>query len=1506
MISAFALCLCAAAAFAATAETVPGTFERERAGRVWQDGLFAGNGSHGVLAYAPSHLEWVINKNDLFDRRVAVCSYTPHKDVMEYIRTNAVKSVNYLHGERKELRGNGDGLTSSISAAILRVRFWDGVGWSAPAVPATRQQVDLGSGELLGRMVSPVLTPEALTIVPHDPDVVAIRLSDPNSKSRRTVIEIARPEDPRMSVQPAFRVEGEVVSFEQALPYGDKYAVAMLVTGGKPEIRGSTGSVKASGPRDVFIAVRTARACADPRAAAVAAVRQAAELSFEKLRAANAAWWKDFWAKGARAEFASAPVIDRAWKYALYALGGQFSASPMPPLNGLTYGPIDGGDAGVGSNCYVHDQNVQIPLMPFFPLNHCDYVRTFAKTYMDVMPELERRTREVFGVAGAYLPLNMNLDGVEYPIGHYRYTLCGGAYSGLILAQAWKYSRDEALLKEVYPLLKKFILFYTETMRRDGNGTYHFIWSVPPEIFTGSEDELAIVACLKPCLETAAEAAALFKCDGKEAALWKDILAHYPTPAKQSGGGWWGGPQIPDDHYMYGGHLFYPFFPAESFLDRETAEKTLAYTWTNAVEISWSTPEPHPNHEWSAFYTGVARGRLHGGADGWKALMDFHGWFAKPNGLFSHNPVIVTDMTREEMNANAGRLPPMRLRGTDGVVHGWGRSGGMDLTPNPDAKGLVCPVLEGAAAFLFLSTETLLQSWGGEIRLFPGVPANFTGSFENFLAQGGYRVSAEMKGGKLVDYRIGGVKEGAKLKVTCPSDPSFKQLPGEPAWKKPLVPAVFPDVLSACVWRNWGLVPKRILAETVGATEAEITALATEMGLAPDPFVPPEWRRKGYVTILRRNWHLLGYAQLMKVVDMSRQELAYSLVEDDFLFGKLGSVKPDAPKLLYTKELADAGRAGRLAFRKTLEEEGVVVADPSEKPRFAFLKELSELTPELESVTAQTASDGRFDHRMIFPYCSDYGDPLADKEVSSCPEGLIARLAARGVDALWFHFVLSTVTTDPKYPEFGQEAPQRLKALKTLVARAAKHGVKIYLYVNEPRAQPAAFFEKPGRMEMRGSPDRQTGLRYSMCTRHPATLAWLEGALEQLFRNVPGLGGVFTITMSENMTHCASAFDITCERCKGHPYSEFILDVNRSIVKGVKAGKPDAEVWFFDVAWPDDAPETVVPYLPKEGRLIAWSEKLMPYRQAGADHTVSEYSISHPGPGPRAVKLWNAAQAAGLKSVAKLQVSTSWEICAVPYLPTMDLVAEHAYNLSAAAVDSVMLSWSLGGYPSPNLQLFNEFRKGEKNVSALLDRFAAKLYGGGARDAVRRAWSAYSAGFREYPMEWQTVYYSPVQMGPANLLYPQKTGYQATMVNTPYDDLGRWTGGYPKDRAAWVSQMHKVAEGFAEGDRLWKDVIAKTTGAAQHEAGREAVIFRTATLHFKTSADQADFIAARDRGDKAAMRAAAEKELATAKEFLPLVRAESRLGFESSNRYMYVPNDILEKIVCCRKVLSEL
>ena len=43
-----------------------------------------------------------------------------------------------------------------------------------------------------------------------------------------------------------------------------------------------------------------------------------------------------------------------------------------------------------------------------------------------------------------------------------------------------------------------------------------------------------------------------------------------------------------------------------------------------------------------------------------------------------------------------------------------------------------------------------------------------------------------------------------------------------------------------------------------------------------------------------------------------------------------------------------------------------------------------------------------------------------------------------------------------------------------------------------------------------------------MCTSHQLVRQWMSDSLAYLFDHAPDLGGVFTITMSENFTNCHS------------------------------------------------------------------------------------------------------------------------------------------------------------------------------------------------------------------------------------------------------------------------------------------------------------------------------------------------------------------------------------------------
>lgn len=143
-----------------------------------------------------------------------------------------------------------------------------------------------------------------------------------------------------------------------------------------------------------------------------------------------------------------------------------------------------------------------------------------------------------------------------------------------------------------------------------------------------------------------------------------------------------------------------------------------------------------------------------------------------------------------------------------------------------------------------------------------------------------------------------------------------------------LPPDPFPDRMSAYVWRNWGLVDKTRLAETVGATSADLMRIATEMGLSAEPAVDPEWATHGYVTVIRRNWNLLDYNQLLKLTGMSVAQMKSVLVDYDFLFQKFERMKPLCRPLVYRAEEIALTHGARMKIAEALAAEGIDASAP--------------------------------------------------------------------------------------------------------------------------------------------------------------------------------------------------------------------------------------------------------------------------------------------------------------------------------------------------------------------------------------------------------------------------------------------------------------------------------------------------------------------------------------------------------------------------------------------------
>jgi hypothetical protein len=717
----------------------------------------------------------------------------------------------------------------------------------------------------------------------------------------------------------------------------------------------------------------------------------------------------------------------------------------------------------------------------------------------------------------------------------------------------------------------------------------------------------------------------------------------------------------------------------------------------------------------------------------------------------------------------------------------------------------------------------------------------------------------------------------------------------------------FPSRLLAFVWRNWFLVSTEKISKVVGCSPDEIRELGKRMGLPAPEIITSDQERRSYLTIIRRNWHLIPQEQILVLLDWDEKKLAFTLREDDFFFYKLGSLKPECAPIRYRKPSAqELNGAQRIA--QVIRKEFPAGFPKAVQPLFHFVKELS-----APMAVKPVVRDSGFANRYGYAYFALFGDSLLEPDLDPYPDAYLDRMVDAGMAGTWVHIVLSKITPFPWDPSLSDKWETRLENLNNLIVRAKKHGIGIYLYLNEPRFLPLKFFEK--------YPDLKgvtIGEQAALCTSHPDVQRYLVDSIELISKRAPGLAGFFSITASENNTNCWShGLGMSCPRCGSRGASAVIAELNGLYAEGIAKGagtESRTELIVWDWGWKDGMAEQIIPKLPKTAALMSVSEWDAQINRGGVKTKVGEYSISVIGPGPRALRHWKLARAHGLKTIAKIQAGNTWEIAAVPYIPALENVATHAVNLRNEKVDGLMLGWTLGGYPSPNLEVVSVIgaNPGFSAVQAMT--VVAQNRYGAAADAVVEAWRAFSAAFSEFPYNGSVVYNAPFQVGPANPLWEKPTGYTSTMVGIPYDDLKNWTSIYPPE--IFADQLRKVSEGFMTSlEKLKSNTQKLNLKPAQRAAlDEEYDIAETIAIHYGSIINQIRFISLRNSLPKLnagerkqaliSLEQTLEKEIVLAKRMNLLQNRNAKLGFEATNHYFYIPSDLIEKVINCRDLIS--
>ncbi len=709
----------------------------------------------------------------------------------------------------------------------------------------------------------------------------------------------------------------------------------------------------------------------------------------------------------------------------------------------------------------------------------------------------------------------------------------------------------------------------------------------------------------------------------------------------------------------------------------------------------------------------------------------------------------------------------------------------------------------------------------------------------------------------------------------------------------------FPTRMQCFIFRNWEMVEPALLAEVLGCDTETVIRLAAEMGLPTPPEVDPDWMTKGYITIIRQNWHLCTYEQIAQLLSWDLERLAYTLREDDFLSVKLGNFKPDVPPIAYAP-LTEAEK------RATGEIYQVIYAAFSEMPHhpkkpFDFRPQFAKLGQYPMSDTDVQPSSDRFDHRIVYSYCALYGDTFADRALldASFPDELLAAYQSLGVTGVWTQAVLYTLVLFPFAPSMSDGYERRQEGMRYLVDKLAKYDLKLFLYMNEPRGMPLAFFDEYP--HLKGHVKEAEGYA-ALCVSTKEVQEYLYNGSKQLNEAVPGLGGYLTITASENLTNCyshATRANCTCPRCRERMPSDVIADVNRLLYEGGTVVNPELQLLAWSWAWngkEENSVHHVIDKMPRGIAAMGVSEEGVKKNISGIETSVIDYSISVEGPGAYALDTWRYAHEKGHPAYAKLQLGVTWELSTVPCIPAYEKTWRHLSGIvEKGTVDGIMLGWTLGGFPSPTLRFAQGFYEKRDRIPTL-DELYTYMFPGEDIPALREAFHLLSEAYDAYPFHISSAYTGPQQVGPANLLYPEKTGYHATMTGIPYDDIDSWRAIFPRE--VYVSQLKKMSDGWHAGT-LVLEKVARNTQNSQLEALLRWT--RVISCHFRSMYNQCMFVLRREAGQ--IDTAIAVEEAALAEELLNLIAEDPMIGYESTNHYFYHRNHLLEKLVNCDYII---
>jgi len=549
----------------------------------------------------------------------------------------------------------------------------------------------------------------------------------------------------------------------------------------------------------------------------------------------------------------------------------------------------------------------------------------------------------------------------------------------------------------------------------------------------------------------------------------------------------------------------------------------------------------------------------------------------------------------------------------------------------------------------------------------------------------------------------------------------------------------------------------------------------------------------------------------------------------------------------------------------------------------------------------------------------------------------LCEIVAHGYNAVWLRADLREVTSSKIFPEFGKRNTEYLKILSTLVKRAKKHKIDLYLYCTEPLALPVKDKFWKNNNDVRGEkyywPYEDKGYYYALCTSTQKVRDYLEDSFYLLFREVKGLAGIITITASEALGSCYSHIDVRgrylnkeigvwksfskmdCPRCKSRPAGEVIAELLNTMHTGITKASSGAKLiawnWSWDLFYPDPQKE-IISRFNRNIIIMSGFERGGSKRILGRKRCINEYSLSYTGPSEKFKKVHILTRKTGHRLMTKLQVGTTHELGTVPNMPLLGNLYKKAEYVKSRGIYGAMATWNFGNMRTLNTYAFGQAMKKNKfDQTVFYDDIIRGYLKITPADLtmLKKAWSLFVRAMDNYPFSIAFLYESPVNYAPGYWLLPRKTkgtslGRSWMLDKNRGDDLGATIKEY--GLAKTIAGFEIICRKWDEGTKIYETVFKgkRERNIKEEHSCALAIghIFRT-TLHLYKVYDLCR------RWDKVKhMRCYLElcrKELQNCQSLYPLLLKDKRIGFHAECQgYMFDKNSVRDKINRLTEILK--